>query len=109
MGSPQSYNPTGAMEIVPFNENGQVINIDVTASAVQILTTPKVGRVSVIFQNVGTITVFLEHTSAVTASGATRGWVLAVGRDISLDAGDDVTFFIIAGGVETDIVQAWEV
>ena len=102
------YNPTGAFELLPINEPGGVVNIDLTASSVEILTPAKAGRETVLFQNVGTQTAFIEHTTSVTTSGATRGWVLAPGGSVSIDAGQDVRFFIIGSGVESDAVQAWE-
>ena len=103
------YNPTGAFELLPIDEPGDVTNISLTASGVEILTPAKAGREAVLFQNVGTTeTAFIEHTSAVTTSGATRGWTLAPGASLSLDAGEDIRFFVIGSGVEADALQAWE-
>ena len=97
------YRATGAVEIVPINENGVVTNFTIGTSESQILTTAKVGRRNVSFQNVGSTNIYIRYTTGVTISGATRGWLLAPGASLDKEAGEQVTFFAISDAAAGDL------
>ena len=106
---PQGDYPTsGENQITPIENNGAISNPTIGASAAAILATPHLRRRTVSFQNLdATRTIFIGFTSAVTTSGATRGWQLGPGASLDIAAGESVTFFAIASSAGADL-QALE-
>lgn len=80
----------------------QSTKVTVGATAVALPTTALAGRTRMIIQNISSNKVWIGP-SGVTTSGSTIGLELGKGNSLSLEAGQNVTYYAIAAGAGNDV------
>lgn len=77
--------------------------VTVGTSAVALPTTALAGRTRMIIQNISNNKIWVGP-SGVTTSGSTSGILIGKGNSLALEAGQNVTYYAIAGGAGNDVV-----
>lgn len=77
--------------------------VTIGASAVALPTTALAGRTKLTIQNLSNVSVYIGPVG-VTTSGATTGLQVSKGQTLSLDAGQGVVYYAIAGSAGNDVI-----